>query len=597
MAQQEEEILGKAYDARLMRRLIKYLKPYKWPVIGAIALAIGSAALGPVRPLIIQNIIDKYFKTTGVEPGGMSFLLALLAGSLVLQAIAQYALALLTQWIGQHTIYDIRAELFKHLQKLALRFFDKNPVGRLVTRLTNDVEVLNDMFSSGVVMIFADVFVIIWIIVFMFSISWDLSLVTLSCLPLLAWATALFRQKARAAYRDVRKHVARLNAFLNEGITGMNTVQLFHQEERMYGQFKDINRSYTQANIRSIFYYALFYPGVEIISSVATCLVLWYGGTHVLGQHMSIGTLISFFMYIEMFFRPIRDLSEKYDTMQQAMASSERIFKVLDDPTTLTLPVNPVPLGTLIGKIEFRNVWFAYNGEDYILKDVSFVVKPGDRAAFVGATGAGKTSITNLLCRFYEFQKGEILIDDKDIRTIDPAELRSAMAIVMQDAFLFSTDILSNISLGSPNISFERVEYAAAMTGADKFIARLPKLYEEQVHERGVVLSSGEKQLLSFTRALAFDPKILILDEATANIDTESEIMIQSATERLLERRTSLVIAHRLSTIQHAEQILVMHHGEIRERGTHRELLAINGIYARLYRLQYKDQTVEAAAA
>jgi len=596
MAVQEEEILGKAYDARLMRRLIRYLKPYKWGVIGAIALAISAAALGPVRPWIIQNIIDNYIAAPTAPQHGFGMLIMFLAGSLVLQALSQYALTYVTQWIGQHTIYDIRVQLFRHLQTLALRFFDRNPVGRLVTRLTNDVEVLNDMFSSGVVMIFADVFVIVWIIVFMFSISWDLSLVTLSCLPLLVWATAVFRKKARAVYREVRRQIARLNAFMNEEITGMNTVQLFHQEDRLFGQFKEINRAYADANIKSIFYYALFYPGVELISAVASALVLWYGGSHVLGHTVSIGTMIAFFMYVEQFFRPIRDLSEKYDTMQQAMASSERIFKVLDDSMQLSTPAQPVPIGEVKGQIEFRNVWFAYNGEDYILKDISFTVQPGERVAFVGATGAGKTSITNLLCRFYEFQKGDILIDGKSIRDIDPHELRKAMAIVMQDAFLFSTDVLTNITLGDAAISFAQARNAAALTGADKFIVRLPEGYQEQVRERGVIFSSGEKQLLSFTRALAYDPKILILDEATANIDTASETIIQEATERLLQRRTSLVIAHRLSTIQHANQILVMHHGEIRERGTHQQLLVLNGIYARLYRLQYKDQIVSEAA-
>lgn len=583
---QEEEILGKAYDSRLMRRLLAVLAPYRWGVVGAILLAIGTAALGPLRPKLAQIAIDKY-----IVPGdlsGLPLMLTLLGASLVLQAAAQYALQYVTQRVGQRAIFDIRMRVFDHIQKLALRFFDKNPVGRLVTRLTNDIEVLNEMFSSGIVMIFADLFVIIWIVVFMFTISWDLALVTLACLPLLIWGTAIFRKKVRETYRDVRTQVARMNTFMNEDVTGATTVQLFHQEKRMFDQFKKINRAHTDANIRSIFYYAVFYPGVETVSAATLMLILWYGGTHVIHREMSIGTLIAFFQYTEMFFRPIRDLSEKYNIMQTAMASSERIFKVLDDDTMIAQKEPVVPLGDVRGEISFRNVTFGYDPANPILKNISFDVHQGQRIAFVGATGAGKTSITNLLCRFYEFQEGEILVDGKDIRSLDAQELRRNIAVVMQDLFLFAGDVASNISLGDENIDDAKIRAAAHAVGADKFIERLPAGYQEAVHERGVVLSSGQRQLIAFARALARDPKILILDEATSNVDSESEMLIEKATEELLRGRTAILIAHRLSTIQHADQIFVMHHGEIRERGTHQQLLAQKGIYARLHRLQYR---------
>lgn len=583
---QEEEILGKAYDSRLMRRLLRVLKPYRWGVAGAIALAIGTAALGPMRPKLTQIAIDQY-----IIPGawdGLPWMLFLLGASLVLQAAAQYALAYVTQLVGQRAIFDIRMQVFEHMQTLALKFFDRNPVGRLVTRLTNDIEVLNDMFSSGVVMIFADVFVIIWIIAFMFSISWDLALVTLASLPLLIWGTSIFRRKVRETYRDVRVQVARMNTFMNEDVTGMTTVQLFHQEKRMFEQFRSINREHTDANVRSIFYYAVFFPGVEIISALTLMLILWYGGTHVLQHAMSVGTLIAFFQYTEMFFRPVRDLSEKYNVMQTAMASSERIFNVLDDQTIIDHPTEEIDVETMRGEITFNDVTFGYDPARPVLRNITFSVLPGQRIAFVGATGAGKTSITNLLCRFYEFQEGEIRIDGLDIRNIHARDIRRNIAVVMQDVFLFAGDIAANISLGDPSISLEQIKAAARAVGADKFIERLPLGYNEPVHERGVVLSSGQRQLIAFARALVRNPQILILDEATSNVDSESEMLIEQATATLLKDRTAIIIAHRLSTIQHADQIYVMHHGEIREHGTHQELLSQGGIYAKLHLLQYR---------
>ena len=592
----EEELLGKAYDARLMKRLLKYLRPYKWQVTGAIVVTILISSLGPLRPFLVMKAIDDYILKNDFP--GLYGILALLVASVIFQAAVQYAQSIITQWIGQKTIYNFRKELFEHIQTLSLRFFDQNPVGRLVTRLTSDIEVLNELFTSGIIMVFADIFVIVWIFIFMFAISWKLTLMVVCVFPFLLIATAIFRKKARESYRDIRLLVARMNAFLNERVSGIITVQLFGQEKRTFKEFDKINRDHTDVNIRSVFYYAIFYPTVDFLSAVTFGMIVWYGGTLILGKHellgqqVTVGTIISFIMWTEMFFRPIRDLAEKYNILQSAMASSERLFKLLDDNTTVPTSEKTVPLGSVRGEIEFRNVWFAYNDEDYVLKDVSFKVKPGETVAFVGATGAGKTSITSLMTRFYEFQKGQILIDGIDIRNVDAHELRKNIAIVLQDVFLFSADVENNITLGNPEISSERARIAAITVGADPFIHRLPKGYQTHVKERGAILSVGEKQLLSFARALAYDPRILILDEATSSIDTESEILIQNAITKLLKGRTSIVIAHRLSTIQKADKIIVMHKGEIREMGTHIELLALSGIYRTLYELQYKEQEI-----
>ena len=596
----EEEVLGKAYDAQLMRRLIEYLRPYKWKVVLAIFITIVVSALGPLRPYLTMIAIDDYIAKDNY--GGLTGIVALIIGTLIFQSLVQYVQTIVTQWIGQQTVLDLRQQLFAHLQKLSMRFFDRNPVGRLVTRLTNDVEVLNELFSSGIIMIVADVFVILWIFIFMFATSWKLSLVVLTVFPLLMLATSVFRKKARESYREIRLLVARVNAFLNEHVSGMITVQLFGREAQTYRQFDTINRATADANIRSVFYYAVFYPAVEFLSSVATAIIIWYGGSMALGYHttpkdaLTIGTLVAFYQYTEQFFRPIRDLADKYNILQSAMAASERIFRLLDDKTSLPEPAQPIALGRARGQIEFRNVWFAYNDEDYVLKDISFSAQPGETVAFVGATGAGKSSITNLVTRLYEFQKGEILIDGIDIRNVDPHDLRRNTAIVLQDVFLFSADVATNISLGNPDTSMDRVREAARIVGADDFISRLPKGLESQVMERGAILSVGEKQLISFARALAYDPSILILDEATSSIDTHSEQMIQRAIDKLLSGRTSIVIAHRLSTIQKADKIVVMHKGEIREQGTHHELLRMGGLYRTLYELQYKEQEIAKAA-
>jgi ATP-binding cassette subfamily B protein len=591
----EEEVIGKAYDARLMKRLLRYLKPYKHHVVFAVVITIAYSGMGPLRPYLTKVAIDSYIERGNIY--GLFKIIGILFGVIAVQALLRYGSSYLTQWIGQKTIHDIRMQIFAHLQKLGVKFFDRNPVGRLVTRVTNDVEALNELFSSGIVMAFGDIFTIVWILTFMFSLSWQLALVTLTVMPVLAYITMLFRKKVRASYRQIRILIARINAFLQEHITGIMVDQLNNREQRAFSNFDRVNSELRDANIKSIFYYALFYPGVELTSALAVALIIWFGGSHLVPESyfrlhggISLGILIAFLQYTEQFFTPIRDLSEKYNILQTAMASSERIFKLLDDKTFVAEARNPVRIKDVKGKIEFRNVWFAYDGDDYVLRNVSFVVNPGETVAIVGATGAGKTSIVSLLMRFYDLSKGEIFLDGINIKELATSDLRRQVAVVMQDVFLFSGTIRDNITLGDETISDDRLAEAARIVGADRFISRLSNGYDEDVRERGASLSVGQKQLISFARALAYDPKILILDEATSNIDTETENLIQKATEKLLSGRTSIVIAHRLSTVQHASKIIVLHKGEIREKGTHHELLALGGIYYKLYQLQYKDQ-------
>jgi ATP-binding cassette, subfamily B, multidrug efflux pump len=586
---QEDEILGKAYDSRLMKRLLVYARPYAWHIAGAILLTIFISALSPLRPWLTRIAIDDYISIG--DNDGLLLIVLLLFASLLVQGVAQYLMTYFTQWIGQRIIVDVRMQIFNKLQRLALRFFDRNPVGRLVTRVTNDVEVLNEMFSSGLVTVFADIFILVWIVIFMFSINWALALVTLSVLPFLVYGTFLFRRKVRETYRGIRYEVARLNTFMQERVSGIATMQLFGREKKEYETFKGINRAHMDANIKSVFYYAVFFPSVEFISSLAVALIVWYAGGEILAGVMTVGTLISFIQYTEMFFRPIRDLSEKYNVMQTAMASSERIFKLLDDETIIP-EVSPDRARDLrgLGDIHFSNVKFAYNEGEWVLRDVSFAIPRGHTVAIVGATGAGKSTIINLLCRFYDIQHGSITIDGTDIRDVPIAGLRQHIGIVLQDVFLFSGSIHNNITLGDQSISRERVEEVSRLVGIDGFIQRLPDGYDAQIRERGGSLSVGQKQLMSFARALAFDPELLILDEATSSVDTESELLIQQAIATLLKGRTSVVIAHRLSTIQNAHNIIVMHKGQIREQGNHQELLAHRGIYHRLYQLQYKEQ-------
>ncbi len=591
----EEEILGKAYDSTLMRRMLRYLRPYRWYVAFGIVLSIIVSSMEAVRPYFTKIAVDENIAQKDTR--GLLVTTALFFGIMVLRGIIQYVNTYLTQWIGQRTIFDLRMEVFEHLQGLGSKFYDRNPIGRLITRVTNDIEVLNEMFSSGIVMVFSDVFTIIGILYFMFSMNWRLALISLSVLPFLFYGTFLFRKKAREAYRQVRLQIARINAFMQEHITGMMVDQVFTREEKSFAQFDGINALHKDANIKSILYYALFYPGVDLVGAIAVGLIIWYAGLDALGGSITIGTVMAFLQFNEMFWRPIRDLSEKYNIMQTAMASSERVFKLLDDHTLVPDPELPIPLPTVRGDIEFRHVWFSYNPpsdgsepKDWVLKDVSFMIKAGETAAFVGHTGAGKTTIISLLARFYDIQKGVILIDGIDVRQVRQADLRKHIAVVLQDVFLFSGDIKSNIGLGDASISDERIRTAAQIVGANRFIEVFSRQYEEEVKERGATLSVGQKQLISFARALAYQPQILVLDEATSSVDTETEQLIQGAIQKLLHGRTSIVIAHRLSTIQSATKIIVMHKGEIREMGTHQELLSLGGIYYKLYQLQYKEQ-------
>ncbi len=586
----DDELLGKGYDSKLMKRLLAFVKPYKKYVILAILLNLVVAGLGPLRPYLMKIAVDDYIVNKNYD--GLFNISLILVAALFFQAVIQYALTYFTQLMGQKIIFDLRVKIFKHVQKLSLKYFDKTPIGRLVTRVTNDVESLNDLFASGIVMIFSDVFIILWIFAFMFFMSWELALITLSVLPILVYATFLFRKKVREAYRSVRYHLAKLNSYMQEHITGINIVQIFNKEEDELKKFSSINADYKKANIDSVFYYALFYPTVEILSSISIALIIWYGGGSVIQETMTIGVLFAFIQFTEMFFRPIRDLSEKYNIMQTAMAASERIFTLLDDNTIIPNQIEPTILKNVKGEIEFKNVTFAYKEGEDVLRNISFKILPGETVAIVGATGAGKTSIISLLTRFYDIQKGEILIDGINIKELDKFELKKFISVVLQDVFLFSGDIKSNITLGNDNISEEEYISAAKIVGADGFINKLPNKYNEEVKEKGATLSVGQKQLLSFARALAFNPKILILDEATSSVDTETEILIKKAIEKLLVGRTSIVIAHRLSTIQNADKIIVMHKGEIREIGTHQKLLTEKGIYYKLYKLQYQEQEI-----
>lgn len=586
-----DDIKGKAYDSKLMKRLLGYIKPYKGYVILAILLNVIVAGLGPLRPYLTKIAVDDAI--AGSDYQLLLTIVIILISSLLFQAVIQYLLTYFTQLMGQKIIYDLRVKIFAHIQKLSLKYFDKTPIGKIVTRVTNDVEALNEMFSSGIVMVFSDIFIILWIFGFMFFMSWELALITLSVLPILFYATFLFRKKVRVAYRQERKHLSALNSYMQEHITGINIVQVFSKEKEELKKFIGINTEYRNALIRSVFYYATFYPVVEILSSISIALIIWYGGGSVIQDSMTIGILFAFIQYTEMFFRPIRDLSEKYNIMQTAMAASERIFDVLDEDTMILNKENPKQMSKIFGDVEFKDVTFAYNEGEDVLKNISFQIKPGETVAIVGATGAGKTSIISLLTRFYDIQKGEILVDGVNIKDMDKHELRKRISVVLQDVYLFSGDIKSNIGLDSEEISEDKIIEAAKIVGADKFINQLPGNYKEEVKEKGATLSVGQKQLISFARALAFDPQILILDEATSSIDTETEILIKSAIEQLLVGRTSIVIAHRLSTVQNADKIIVMHKGEVREIGTHQELLAKRGIYYKLYQLQYKEQEIK----
>jgi len=521
---------------------------------------------------------------TGIKRISIIFLLTILS-SFLLNYIQVYIL----NYTGQKIIYNMRQELFAHIQKLSLSFFDRNPVGRLVTRVTNDMENLNEMYTAVLVNLFKDVLMLCGIIIIMLKMNTQLALVSFTILPLIIVSAAIFRLHARNAYRQTRVKLAKINADLSENISGMRIIQIFNRENYKYKEFKGINKEYREASMRELLVFAIFRPSMDLIYSLALSLLIWYGGARMLSGVLPFGVLFAFINYIEQFFQPINDLTEKFNILQAAMASSERIFLLLDEKETLENPAAPVELGRIKGNIEFKNVWFAYEGENWVLRDVSFKIRAGETAAFVGATGAGKTSIISLIGRLYDIQKGEILIDGKNIKEIDKYELRSQIGTVLQDVFLFSGDIKSNIRLNEEDIDDNTIKQTSSFVNADKFIEKLPKGYDEEVKERGATFSAGQRQLLAFARALAFDPSVLVLDEATSNIDTETEILIQDAIKKVIKNRTTIVIAHRLSTIQHANNIMVMHKGKIREMGTHQELLDRKGMYYDLYLLQYKE--------
>ena len=585
----EEQVIGKAYDAKLMRRLLSYIRPYRRSAFLAIVCLIAGSAFSILQPYLTKVAIDGYIQNNSVA--GLNKIAALYALTLVAVFFLSFSQTWLINVMGQKIMRDLRMEIFRHLQKLDVSFFDKNPVGRLMTRVTSDVDALNELFTSGVISVFDDIFTLSGIIISLFLLNYRLALGIVAILPFLILITLMFKIKVRDSYRMVRTAIARINAFLQENITGAAVVQIFGQEAKQYRQFTRINKDHLNANLQSIFYYAVFFPLLKIISAMAIAIIVWYGGIQVLSGALTFGTLVAFIQYSERFFSPISDLSEKYTILQAAMASSERIFKLLDSEPSVATPNAPKALTVHRGSIEFRNVSFSYNPGEAVLRDISFKVEPGEKIAVVGATGAGKSTIIALLNRFYDVQQGSILIDGIDVRDHDLSGLRKSIGIVLQDVFLFSGSVSENIRLGNPDITDPQVEEAADTVHAVQFIRRLDQKYASKLGERGSSISVGQKQLLSFARALAYDPKILVLDEATSSIDTETEMLIRDALQKLLARRTSIVIAHRLSTVQNADRIIVLHHGRIREIGTHQELLHLKGVYWKLYQLQYRDQS------
>jgi len=599
----EEEALGKAYDSRLMKRLLGYMAPYKWNVVVALALVAIVTPLELAPPLLFQRTIDTYLVPAlsqkipvSVARNGLLIISAAYLFVLVFDFLAQYIQIRIMQRVGQQTMFDMRTEIFGHLQKLPMAYFDRNPVGRLMTRVTSDVDALNDLFAAGVVTMINDFFLLVVMAGLLFRIDWRLAVDALAVLPFILVVTFIFRKFVRDANRRIRTAIARINSFLQEYISGMGVVQLFNREQKAREEFARRNKDNMLAWRDAILAYALFYPVVEFLSFATIALIYWAGGTRILGNSLTIGVLVAFTMFAQRFFRPIQDLSEKFNILQSAMAASERIFKLLDERVTIVSPAEPVKLDSPLGEIEFRNVWFSYRNaeqpgdDDWVLREVSFRIPPGQTFAIVGHTGAGKTTLISLLLRFYDIQRGQILLDGVDIRLLDLQQLRKQFGIVLQDPFLFTGTIETNVRLGTPGITRGDVERALDEIGLGDFIRALPQGVATEVNERGSTLSVGQRQLISFARALAHNPRFLILDEATSSVDTKTELLIRDAVERLLSGRTALVIAHRLSTVQHADRILVFHKGRLREQGAHQELLAQRGIYYRLYQLQYKEQ-------
>ncbi|MBZ5646465.1 MAG: ABC transporter ATP-binding protein/permease [Acidobacteriia bacterium] len=638
----EEEVLGKAYDSRLMKRLLAYLRPYRWQVFTALAAIVIKSGADVVAPYLTKTAIDKYLARSAAggarsvldpwlssEPlTGLAQIAVIYVLLLMLTFIFEFVQTYLMQWTGQKVMFDLRSQIFRHLQRMQVAFYDRNPVGRLVTRVTTDVDALNDMFTAGVVAIFEDVFVLVGIVAIMLKMKWWLALITFAVLPFIFIATMVFRAKVRDSYRRIRVAIARINAYLQEHVSGIVVLQLFNRERKSFDEFEKVNRKHMDAFKDAIMAHAVYYPVVEILSATAIACVFWFGGSVILRDlwlgragrdALTIGVLVAFMQYAQRFFRPIQDLSEKYNILQSAMASSERVFKLLDTPIEITSPAAP-KLATGPGRIEFDHIWFAYrrisfptdgeplkteNGKPiqgtpgewgWVLRDVSFVIEPGETVAIVGHTGAGKTTMISLLLRFYDVQQGAIRIDGVDLREMDVSELRRRFGVVLQDPFLFSGTVRDNIRLGTDWIQQEQVEQAAEDVNVADFIRTLPQGFHEPVRERGSTLSTGQKQLISFARALAHDPRILVLDEATSSVDTETEFRVRDALSHMVEGRTSVIIAHRLSTIQRADKILVMHKGKLREMGSHQQLLAQRGIYWKLYQLQYKDQEVQVSA-
>ncbi len=587
--EKEKESSGEIVDIKVLKQLYSFIKPYKAQFYFLVFLTIAMAILAPTRPYLIQIAIDEHV-TIG-DRGGLLKIVYILVGLMFLQAIVQWAHTYYSGWIGQVIIKDIRVRLYQHLLKLRLKFFDNTPIGRLVTRNISDIETLADVFSEGLAAIVGDLLQLVTILAVMFYIDWKLTLVSLSTLPLMIISTYVFKEKIKVTFNDVRNAVSNLNSFLQEHITGMNIVQIFNREQREYDKFKSINKEHAAAHIRSVMYYSVYFPVAEIIQAIGIGLVVWYGAVGVLGMDLQIGVLISFIMYLQLFFRPIRMIADRFNTLQMGVVSSSRIFKLLDSKDNIANEGNHKP-EKIKGHIQLQNVWFAYVDEEYVLKNINFEVQPGQTVALVGATGAGKSSIINLISRFYEINKGHILIDGTDIREFELGTLRKHIGVVMQDVFLFSNTIYYNITLGNPTITREQVLDAAEMVGARKFIERLPGGLEYNVMERGATLSVGQRQLISFVRAMVYNPEIIILDEATSSVDSETEELIQDSIEKMMRGRTSIVIAHRLSTIQKADKIIVMNKGEIVETGTHDSLLELGGFYTQLHQMQLKTMAI-----